>query len=101
MEHGAVWLTYRPGTPADQVAALAETAGVRPEHVLVSPYEGQSGAFGATTWGAQLFTETADDPRLAQFVRLYAGGDQGREAGAPCEGGATPDEAQAALDALG
>ncbi|MCW2613102.1 MAG: hypothetical protein JWN08_96 [Frankiales bacterium] len=100
MEHGAVWLTYRPGTPAEQVAVLAELAGVQRDYVLVTPYAGQPGAFGATTWGAQLFVESPDDPRLEQFVRAFAGGDQGREPGAPCAGGTSPEDAQAALDAV-
>ena len=101
MEHGAVWLTYRPGAAAADVAALTELAGINGDYVLVTPYEGQEGAFAASTWGAQLFTETAGDPRLAQFVRQYAGGGQGREQGAPCAGGTSPDDAQAALDAVG
>lgn len=97
MEHGAVWLTYRPGTPAAQVATLAGRAAQRPDYVLVSPYAGQAGAFGATTWGAQLFVDSPDDPRLTAFIALYAGGGQGRELGAPCMGGSTLAQAQAAL----
>ena len=97
MEHGAVWLTYRPGTSAAQVATLAALAGRNPGYVLVSPYRGQTGAFGATTWGAQLFVDRPDDPRLTQFIELYAGGGQGREKGAPCTGGSTPEQADAAL----
>lgn len=101
MEHGAVWLTYRPGAPAEQVAALEALADLEPEYVLVTPYEGQSGAFGATTWGAQLFVDAPDDPRLERFVETYAGGAQGREQGADCVNGTSPDDAQAALDAAG
>ena len=96
MEHGAVWLTYRPGQDAGPLTALAAQ---QPDYVLVSPYEGQSGPYGATTWGAQLFVDRPDDPRLAAFVRAYAGGPQGREQGAPCTGGSTPEQARAALDA--
>jgi len=97
LEHGAVWLTYLPGRAA---AALAGLAALRPDYVLVSPYAGQRGPYAATAWGAQLFVDRADDPRLAEFVRAYAGGAQGREPGAPCRGGATPAQAQAALDAV-
>ena len=100
LEHGAVWLTYRPGTPAAEVSTLAGLAALQRDYVLVTPYAGQRGAFGATAWGAQLFVDSPDDPRLAEFVRAYAGGDQGREAGAPCTGGSSPEQAQAALDAV-
>lgn len=98
MEHGAVWLTYRPGQDA---AGLAALAALQPDYVLVSPYAGQSGAYGASTWGAQLFVDSPEDPRLEQFVRAYAGGPQGREQGAPCTGGSTPEQARAALAAAG
>lgn len=97
LEHGAVWLTHLPGQDA---SALAGLVALQPDYVLVSPYAGQRGPYAATAWGAQLFVDRADDPRLAEFVRAYAGGAQGREPGAPCRGGATPEQAQAALDAV-
>ena len=96
MEHGAVWLTYAPGADA---TALEELAQVQPDYVLVSPYPRQEG-YAATTYGAQLFVDSPDDPRLEQFVRAYAGGPQGREPGAPCTGGSTPQQAQEALEAV-
>ena len=100
LEHGAVWLTYRPGTTDAQVATFSGLAALQSDYVLVTPYAGQQGAFGATAWGAQLFVDSPDDARLAEFVRAYAGGDQGREGGAPCTGGSSPEQAQAALDAV-
>ncbi|MDP3712679.1 MAG: DUF3105 domain-containing protein [Mycobacteriales bacterium] len=98
-EHGAVWLTYRPGaTPAD-VTTFTGLAARDPAYVLVSPFPGQPGAWTASTWGAQLTVEAPDDPRLAEFVRVYAGGGQGGEKGADCVGGTLPDVAEAALAA--
>lgn len=98
-EHGAVWLTYRPGaTPAD-VTTFTGLAGRNPAYVLVSPFPGQRWAWTASTWGAQLTVEAPDDPRLAEFVRVYAGGGQGGEKGADCAGGTLPDVAEAALAA--
>jgi hypothetical protein len=100
LEHGAVWLTYRPGaTPAD-VSRLYALAAIRPAYVLVSPFPGQPKPFTATAWGLQLETDTADDRRLALFTRAYAGGPQGGEPGADCVGGSTLLQARAALRAL-
>lgn len=98
-EHGAVWLTYRPGTAAADVRALAELAGLNTGYVLVSPFSGQPAAFMASTWGAQLSTARPTDPRLAAFVRTYAGGDQGQEGGSDCAHGTLPAQAAAALKA--
>jgi hypothetical protein len=96
-EHGAVWLTYLPDAASGDVARLAALANGN-DYVLVSPYPGQPGAFMASTWGAQLKVDSADDPRLAEFVKAYAGGGQGGEKGADCAHGTLPAAARAALD---
>jgi hypothetical protein len=100
MEHGAVWITYDPDLPAEDVALLAALTAVDPEYVLVSPYEGLPSPAVATAWGHQLQLDGADDPRLRAFTEAFAGGDQGGEPGAPCrEGGITPAEAEGAVGA--
>ncbi|MBK5305733.1 MAG: DUF3105 domain-containing protein [Frankiaceae bacterium] len=97
-EHGAVWLTYLPDASAADIARIAALADLNKEYVLVSPYPGQPGKFMASTWGAQLSVDKADDERLATFVKEYAGGGQGGEKGADCTHGLLPAEAQAELD---
>jgi hypothetical protein len=87
LEHGAVWLAYRPDLPADQVAVLAAFA-VNQTHVLVSPYPGLAAgeAVVATAWGAQLPLASVTDPRLAEFVTQYQKGPQAPESGVTCSG---------------
>ena len=98
LEHGAVWLTYRPDLPAADVAELVELAASEQEYVLVTPYEPQAAPVVATAWGLQLPVQSAADPLLADVVRAYAGGDQGGEPGAPCrQGGLSLEQARAAL----
>ena len=84
LEHGAVWITYRPDLAADQVAIL-ERRAERNEYVLISPYPDLPAPVVASAWGKQLRLERADDRRLTRFVRAYAG--NGPEPGAPCDGG--------------
>jgi hypothetical protein len=96
-EHGAVWLTYRPGASPADVTALAGLRRANTAYVLVSPYPGQPAAFMASTWDAQLQVDRADDPRLLAFVQAYAGGDQGREPGALCSRGSSLEDAKAAV----
>jgi hypothetical protein len=89
LEHGAVWITYRPDLPPPAVQALAElTRGQT--HVLVSPWGGPPlpSDVVASAWGLQLATDDASDPRLAEFVRRHAEGPQTPEPGAPCRGAA-------------
>ena len=82
VEHGAIWITYRPDLPQAEVDALAALARSR-NLILVSRWdEGLPSPLVATGWGRQLRLETAADPRLAEFIRLYA--NLGPEINAPC-----------------
>jgi hypothetical protein len=88
MEHGAVWITYRRDLSRSGVESLRRVArGQR--YVLLSPWaEGNlPSPVVASAWGLQLRTDSATDPAIAAFVRMYAGGPQAPERGAPCSGG--------------
>jgi len=93
MEHGAVWITYRPSLTEDERNTVKRLQGLKPAYVLISPYENLPSPVVASTWSYQLKVDRVDDPRLAAFVKEYAGGNQGGEGGAPCLNGLTPEEA--------
>lgn len=83
MEHGAVWITYQPDLPADEVATLQQL--VRGEtFILLSPYEGQESAVVITAWGLQLQVDSASDGRIQEFIDRYRLGPQTPELGASC-----------------
>jgi hypothetical protein len=69
MDHGVVWITYRPDLPAGQIEALRPYGRMR--YVIVSPYPGQDAPVIATSWRVQLKLEGADDPRLRRFVEGF------------------------------
>lgn len=87
LEHGAVWVTYRPdiGQPAlDTLAARAKAE----KYLLVSPKADNPAPIVASAWGRQLRVDRVDDPALEQFLIVYLGGDQiAPEPGASCKGG--------------
>ena len=88
MEHGAVWITYRPDAPATAVDHLRRLADGQ-SFVLVSPWQdGLPSAVVASAWGRQLEVSSAWDPRLEEFVRAFQVGPNAPEPGAPCTGGA-------------
>ena len=85
MEHGAVWLTYRPDLDAKDVSDLQ--ALVRGHaYVLMSPYATQKKTVALTAWGVQLVIDTLPDPRIAKFIAYFEQGPQDSEPGAPCSG---------------
>ncbi len=86
LEHGAVWITYRPDLPAAQIDTIRNLARGH-DHVLVSPYPNLPHPVVASAWGLQLPLENASDPRLSLFISRYEKGPQTPEPGALCDGG--------------
>ena len=52
LEHGVVWITYRPDLSQDQVNALRRLAR-NERHILVSPFPGLPAPVVASAWGRQ------------------------------------------------
>lgn len=88
LEHGAVWLTYDPELPQDQIdqlAALVQGEGF----TMMSPYPGLQSAVSLQAWGNQLFVDSVDDPRIEQFITaLRQNPDNTPEPGAICDNAA-------------
>jgi len=85
MEHGAVWVTYQPDLPADQVQVLTGLVEGNP-YRLLSPYPGQASPVSLQAWGRTLAVPSATDPLVTKFLTDYTSGPQTREVGASCEG---------------
>jgi hypothetical protein len=86
LEHGAMWITYRPDLPASQIATIAGDLSGQP-YGLVSPYPGLPSPIVATAWGVQLKLNSASDPRLKSFINTYKSGSLAPEPGGECTGG--------------
>lgn len=86
MEHGAVWITYRPGLPPDQVQMLKTVAS--DDFMLLSPYPGLPAPVVASAWNHQITLDGASDPRLQAFIDEYKTNPATTpEFGASCAGG--------------
>jgi hypothetical protein len=88
LEHGAVWITYSPDLPQEQIDTIQQIVEGQ-DCMLASPYPGlpEDTPVVASAWGAQLRLESADDPNLERFVNSYRKGPQTPEPGATCSGG--------------
>ncbi len=86
LEHGAVWITYRPGLDQQQVDVLTSLATAR-AYTLLSPMDELAAPVVLTAWGIQLEVDDASDPRVEPFLVKYVQGEQTPEPGAPCSGG--------------
>ena len=98
LEHGAVWITYRPSLPqseVNQLRAFAEkqtmvpsSEGAASRYIDLSPYPGLSSPIVISSWGFQLKLSSPADPRLRQFVSTFrASPKYTPEYGGACTGG--------------
>lgn len=112
MEHGAVWITYRPDLPkaqVDKIKEIATSTGDR-DYMLVSPFENLPAPIVASSWGHQMRFQTLEEPRLRAFIKKFQNGSDTPEPGATCGGENAitttadqrplPPEPQAAPDAM-
>lgn len=69
LEHGAVWVTYRPDLPVEQVQKLKDEMPAT--YAILSPYPGLPAPVVASAWGKQIALDGPDDQRLALFMKEY------------------------------
>jgi hypothetical protein len=70
LEHGAVWITYQPDLPSDQVEKLKEIVGSDP-YLMLSPYPGLPTPIVLTAWNHQLQMQSFDKDTVERFIRSY------------------------------
>jgi hypothetical protein len=86
LEHGAVWITYRPDLGGDTIDRLrAFHSG--DNKVIISPVPELEAPIIATAWANQLEVEDAADARLEQFVNEFEDSLDAPEPGGSCVGG--------------
>jgi hypothetical protein len=85
MDHGVVWISYRPNLSADQIQTLRGYGDEN--YVIVSPYPGLPTPVVVTAWRNQLKLKSADDPRLRQFVSQFRISEIAPLSGNRCIGG--------------
>lgn len=88
LEHGAVWITYRPDLPAAQVNELVSfvgkqslidesgatrIAGQKSRYMDLSPWSTNAlpAPIVISSWGYQLQVDSPTDPRLQRFVDTF------------------------------
>jgi hypothetical protein len=85
LDHGVVWITYRPNLSADQIEQLRPYGDER--YVIVSPYPNQPAPVIATAWRNQTYLDGASDPRLREFVDEFRISELAPLSGNRCVGG--------------
>ncbi len=89
LEHGAVWIAYDPELDDAQKATLRDLVAQQAK-VIATPYPDLSSPVVVSAWGRQLALDSADDPRLAQFIATYRNSADAPEPAAACQGAGAP-----------
>lgn len=89
LEHGAVWIAYDPALDDAQRSALS-TLVAQQAKVTATPYDGLPSPLVVTAWARQLELDSADDPRLLQFIDTYRNSANAPEPSAACQGVGQP-----------
>jgi hypothetical protein len=67
LEHGAVWIAYKPGLAAAQIDVLTKLVAGN-QYVWLEPYAGLKTNVSLQAWGYQLSVDSASDSRVTQFI---------------------------------
>jgi hypothetical protein len=67
LEHGAVWITYKPGLATSEVTTLSALVNGQ-DRMAMSPYPNLDSPISLQSWGYQLKVQSASDPRIQQFI---------------------------------
>ena len=85
LEHGAVWITYRPDLPAAELSQLTKLVKGN-DYRLLSPFPGLTSPITLQAWGRQIAAQNASDPKVEKFLNAYTSGPQSPERGSACAG---------------
>ena len=67
LEHGAIWITYKPGLAQSEITTLSGlVSGVN--YMAMSPYPDLDSPISLQSWGYQLKVDSASDPRIQTFI---------------------------------
>lgn len=86
LEHGVIWITYRPDLSPADVAILRDVVGGSRRQIL-SPYPNLVSPVVATAWGFRLRLNDPRDERLRQFIHNYEDASSAPEPRASCSSG--------------
>jgi hypothetical protein len=85
MEHGGVWLAYRPGLSDADLATIEREVADNAD-TIATPYSAlpAGSPLVVTAWARQLVLQKVDDPRLDEFVQKYQNASTAPEASIEC-----------------
>ena len=73
LEHGHIWIAYRPDLPADQIEKLADIAKSYSSKIVMAPRPNNPTAISIVAWEYVLNLDSYDEQAIKDFVRDHRG----------------------------
>ncbi|MBI2587818.1 DUF3105 domain-containing protein [Candidatus Azambacteria bacterium] len=71
LEHGGVWVSYRPDAPAQIIQKLEEIGGGYRAKVIVEPRAANDSLIALVSWGRVFKLDIFDEAKVREFVKKY------------------------------
>jgi thiol-disulfide isomerase/thioredoxin len=71
IEHGGIWITYKPDLELRQVRQLRQIAAKYPNAVLMSPRAENDNSIAIVSWGRMMKLDAVDVGAVDQYIRTY------------------------------
>jgi hypothetical protein len=71
MEHGHVWISYKPDAGEEIIGRLKEIVGEDDWKVILTPREKNDSKIALAAWGRLLKMDEPDYEKVNDFIRTY------------------------------
>ena len=73
LEHGHIWIAYKPDLPSEQVDALARIALDYGSKIVMEPRAANDAPIALVAWQQLLKLNAVDEPQIKAFIDAYRG----------------------------
>jgi hypothetical protein len=73
LEHGHIWIAYKPNLPADQIEKLADIAKSYGSKIIMTPREANDSPIAIVAWEHLFKLDSVDEPQIKVFIDAYRG----------------------------
>ncbi|MBI2052090.1 MAG: DUF3105 domain-containing protein [Candidatus Sungbacteria bacterium] len=71
LEHGGIWITYKPDVPSELVDNLKRLAGEYKRKIVLSPRSANDSPIVLAAWGRLDKFDYFDEARIKKFIKAY------------------------------
>ncbi len=71
LEHGGIWISYKPDAPPELIAKLKEVAGRYSRKIILAPRAANDSPIALAAWGRLDKFDYFDEARIVKFIKAH------------------------------